>query len=101
MFRFLVSTVFVLGSSLSLASGAAAEAPADTVAATPAAAPANADQDKAKRVCRSVMLTGTRMSKRYCRTQAEWDHEAEMARRQLQDGQSNASRDGAMNRGGL
>lgn len=51
--------------------------------------------DPSKRVCRNLMLTGSRMTKRFCQTQAEWDAQAERARRQLESGQLNgSSRDG-------
>lgn len=33
----------------------------------------SAKQDRSRRVCRSVMPSGSRLSRRVCRTQAEWD----------------------------
>jgi hypothetical protein len=38
-----------------------------------ASKPKKAKDDTSRRVCRSVVPTGSRMSGRICRTQAEWD----------------------------
>jgi hypothetical protein len=54
-------------------------------------------KDSSRRVCRSIVHSGTRMASRYCRTREEWDSDAERARRFLEDGQHNARRDGEMN----
>jgi hypothetical protein len=66
-----------------------------------AAAPAEAQpraNDTSRRVCRNLIRSGTRLSTRYCRTQAEWDEAGEGARRFLQEGQNEgSSRDGEMN----
>ena len=40
-----------------------------------------AAKDPAKRVCKSVIPSGSRLSVRTCRTQADWDAEAEKAQR--------------------
>lgn len=58
-------------------------------------------KDSSRRVCRSIVLSGTRMASRYCRTREEWDFDAERARRSLEKGQENARRDGEMNGSGM
>ena len=69
-------------------------------AATAAAAeeqPKAARNDPNRRVCRNLLRSGTRLTTRYCRTQAEWDEAGEGARRFLQDGQTEgSSRDAEM-----
>ena len=40
-------------------------------------------KDPSKRVCKSVIPTGTRLSARECRTQAEWDEHARQTRDEL------------------
>ena len=72
-----------------------------SASAAQAAAPAPEAPAKAKdpsaRVCRTLVLTGTRMSTRYCRTQEEWDRDTEQAQRYVQKGQLHGSRrDGEM-----
>ena len=37
--------------------------------------------DTSRRACRNLIRSGTRLSTRYCRTQAEWDEAGEGARR--------------------
>lgn len=71
-----------------LTSGSAATAAAETQ-------PKAAANDPSRRVCRNLIRSGTRLSTRYCRTQAEWDEAGEASRRFLQEGQvEGASRDG-------
>lgn len=50
------------------------------LAASPDAAATTATQEtalakpvKVKKICRSIVATGTRLGKRECKTQAEWD----------------------------
>ena len=58
--------------------------------------------DPSKKVCRNIVLTGTRMSKRFCRTQGEWDQSASKAQDYLRDGQTEGyRRDGEMNGQGM
>jgi len=55
-------------------------------------------KDTSRRVCRNLVISGTRLTTRYCRTQAEWDQAADKAGRDVQDSQINRSRrDGEMN----
>ena len=55
-------------------------------------------KDTSRRVCRNLVASGTRLSARSCRTQADWDKDAEKARMFLQKGQlSGSARDGAAN----
>jgi hypothetical protein len=76
-----------------LAVAIAAYLPTNTALANDGAAKPGADGSK--RVCRNLVLTGSRMTKRHCRSQAEWDADAERARRDLQNGQLYGnSRDG-------
>lgn len=46
--------------------------------------------DTSRRICRNVILSGTRLSRRSCRTARAWDEDAEAARR----AQSDAAYDG-------
>ena len=92
----------VTATALAMGFGALGTAPA--LAGEPAAAAASETQpqaaasDRSRRVCRNLIRSGTRLSTRYCRTQAEWDEAGEGARRFLQDGQNEgSSRDGEMN----
>lgn len=48
--------------------------------------------DPSRRVCRSIRPTGSRLSTRQCRTQAQWDELREETRQFVQDGQTNGSR---------
>jgi hypothetical protein len=48
--------------------------------AAPAAAEAKPDPKKERKVCRTVALSESRLGKRQCRTQAEWDGDAERTR---------------------
>jgi hypothetical protein len=58
--------------------------------------------DPSKKVCRNLVLTGSRMTKRFCRTQAEWDQSAAKAQDFLRDGQTDGyRRDGEMNGQGM
>lgn len=58
-----------------------------------------AKEDKSKRVCRNLTLTGSRLTTRLCRSQEEWDRDAEKAQRDQLDSRFNqSSRDGAMNK---
>jgi hypothetical protein len=81
----------VLWAAPAFTSGSAAAAPAPE---QPKAAPS----DPSRRICRNLIRSGTRLSTRYCHTQAEWDEAGEGARRFLQDGQNEgSSRDAEMN----
>jgi hypothetical protein len=58
----------------------------------------SAKTDRSRRVCRSIVLSGTRMATRYCRTQEEWDRSSDKSRDFLLEGQmKNARRDGEFN----
>jgi hypothetical protein len=85
-----------------LAVGIAAFATGSAVAADGASGTAsggkNAKTDPSRRICRNIVLSGSRMSTRYCRTKAEWDRAGDKSRDFLLDGQiNNSSRDGAGN----
>lgn len=64
----------------------------------PAPAPgseATAKPDKSKKVCRTIVKTGTRFGERHCRSIGDWDKDAENASRYLEDSQMYGySRDG-------
>jgi len=90
----------VAASALAIGFGALWATPALTSgsAATAAETPKAAASDPSRRICRNLIRSGTRLSTRYCRTQAEWDEAGEGARRFLQEGQTEgSSRDGEMN----
>jgi len=54
--------------------------------------------DTSRRVCRNLVRTGSRFTRRYCHTPTQWEESAETARRLLQEGQTEgSSRDGEMN----
>ncbi|HVQ09730.1 MAG TPA: hypothetical protein VMS43_14975 [Allosphingosinicella sp.] len=91
----------VAASALAIGLGALWAAPGLTSGSqvtAPAEAPKATATDPSRRVCRNVVRSGTRLSTRYCHTQAEWDAAGEGARRFLQEGQNEgSSRDGEMN----
>jgi hypothetical protein len=91
----------VAASVLAIGFGALWAAPAlagEPSAAAAEAQPGAARNDGSRRICRNVVRSGTRLSTRFCHTQAEWDAAGEGARRFLQDGQTEgSSRDGEMN----
>ena len=94
----------VTASALAIGFGALWATPAFTGGSVAAAAaegqPKAAPNDTSRRVCRNLIRSGTRLTTRYCRTQAEWDEAGESARRFLQEGQTEgSSRDGEMNDG--
>lgn len=45
----------------------------DAAATTATSEPTQAKPVKVKKICRSIVATGTRLGKRECKTQAEWD----------------------------
>ena len=80
----------VAASALAMGFGALWASPALTSGSAPAAT-AEAQpkaNDPGRRVCRNLIRSGTRLTTRYCRTQAEWDEAGEGARRFLQEGQT-------------
>jgi hypothetical protein len=77
-------SVLAVGLGLVWASPAVA---ADPQTGTPAEAqPRSAQPDSSRRVCRNVSLSGTRLTRRSCRTQTAWEEDAESARRAHADG---------------
>ena len=44
--------------------------------------------DKSKKVCKTIVTTGTRFSTRHCRSKEDWDKDAEASRRYLEEGQT-------------
>ena len=77
---------------LVIAAAVAAAAPGD---APTTVSPANVNGQKApdpdKVICRSEPVTGSRMNKRICGTQREWDQRGEDARRAIREIQSTAT----------
>ena len=78
------TNVLILTSALLVLAGCAGtpdepEAPAGTATGTPAQI-LGATDDPGRRVCRRERETGTRISRKVCRTQGEWDrmHEESM-----------------------
>lgn len=87
------ATALVLAVGLATGSAGAQGAPAVATEAKP---------DKSKKVCRTIVTSGTRFSKRICRSQEDWEKDAEYAGRLLEKGQTYGSRrDGEMNGQGL
>lgn len=88
--------VTVLGAALAI-SVAGLSAHAAEPAGEATGSEAKAKPDKSKKVCRTIVKSGTRFGQRYCRSQEDWDKDAETAGRYLEDGQWNGSRrDGEM-----
>jgi hypothetical protein len=73
-----------------LATGLAAPAAHAADPATQAAG-TEATSDKSKKVCRSIVKSGTRFSQRICRSKEAWDKDAEAAARYLEKGQTTGS----------
>lgn len=48
--------------------------------------------DEAKKICRRITTTGTRLPKRICRTKAEWDSDADQVKRDVRTGPGNGAR---------
>jgi hypothetical protein len=61
------------GAALAIGLGALGAAPAFAAEGDGGAKPKKAKDDTSRRVCKSVVPTGSRMSGRICRTKAEWD----------------------------
>lgn len=58
--------------------------------------------DPSRRVCRTVVISGSRLGERHCRPAADWEADAEHARKELRDTQTNGyRRDGEMNGNGM
>lgn len=55
--------------------------------AQPAASPIK--NDTGKRICRTITPTGSRLSQRVCRTQADWDKDSDETQRNMQDMRNN------------
>ena len=53
------------------------------------AQPASAGKDPARRVCRTITPSGTRLGLRSCRTQEEWDREARQYQRDAEQQRRN------------
>jgi hypothetical protein len=62
---------------------------------TPAEAGAKkaAKSDPSRRVCRNLTISGSRLTTRFCQTQAEWDRQAEKAMRNAMDQKASAGAD--------
>jgi hypothetical protein len=59
--------------ALAMALGAIAAGPAFADDAPGTSQPRKAKSDTARKICRVMIPTGSRMTSRICRTQAEWD----------------------------
>ncbi len=53
--------------------------------------------DPSRRICRTVVPTGSRMIKRYCKTRADWEADAERAQRAVETSNAHSSLDSGMN----
>lgn len=84
----MISTLILVALGLATTPPAAAKGPVQgTTEATPES---SAD---AKKVCRRITTTGTRLPKRICRTKAEWDSDADQVKQDVRTGPGNAARD--------
>ena len=79
------------GVALAIGLYGAAPSHAEQPAGEAAGAEEKAKSDKSKKVCRSIVKSGTRFSQRICRTKEAWDKDAEASARYLEDGQMNGS----------
>lgn len=90
----MLATALMMGASMSIPAAVAQEGAGKPKPGSAA--------DPSKKVCRNLVLTGSRMTKRFCRTQAEWDQSAAKAQDHLRDGQVDGyRRDGEMNGQGM
>lgn len=79
----------VTASALAIGFGMLWAAPAWTADSAQAAAQEaqsrTSQADTSRRICRNVVLSGTRLSRRSCRTARAWEEDAEAARRLQSD----------------
>jgi hypothetical protein len=77
-------------SALAIGFGVLWAAPSLTAESAPAAAqeaqPKTSQADASRRICRNLVLSGSRLSRRSCRTARAWEEDAEAARRLQADG---------------
>lgn len=66
---------------------------ADKSATPEAGAKKAAKDDPSRRVCRNLTISGSRLTTRFCQTQAEWDRQAEQAMRNAMGQKANAGAD--------
>lgn len=53
--------------------------------------------DKSKKICRTIVKTGTRFGERHCRSKEDWDKDAETSGRYLEESQTYGyARDGTL-----
>ncbi len=94
----------VAAASLVVALGMVWAAPALTAgsqAGSPEAQAKTSKADTSRRICRNLVLSGTRLSRRACRTARAWEEDAEAARRLQSDGAYDGQyRDGTGQMGG-
>ena len=64
----------------------------------PAGASEPGADDRSRRLCRTVVPSGSRLGTRVCRPRADWESQREQTRRYVEDGQTNGyRRDGEFN----
>ena len=75
----------VTASALAIGFGVIWASPTFAAGTAPAAAqesqPRTSRADTSRRICRNLVLSGTRLSRRSCRTERAWEEDAEAARR--------------------
>lgn len=77
-------TALVIALAIGLGGGAIGPAAhAEDTTATEAKKP-----DKSKKLCRTIVTTGTRFSQRHCRSKEDWDKDAETSARYLEESQT-------------
>jgi hypothetical protein len=88
--RIMIAAAVAIGASALLTGTAIA---GEAAAGASVAGAKASKTDTSKRVCRSIMPTGSRLGARQCRTQAEWDERARLIQHELQRQQlENSSR---------
>ena len=92
--------VGAFGMGCLLAGAAMASQPAASAATAGGSAASASDQDKSRKVCRTIRITGTRLTERHCRTKADWQRDEQASQRYLEEGLQNYRRDGEFNSGG-
>lgn len=82
------ASLLIGGGILAAATGLAGSSPAWSIDQSSA----NPDAARSRRVCRDVSPTGSRLTRRICRTQADWENEAREAGESLQKHQTDGVR---------
>src|SRR5262245_21099911 len=89
--------VALAGLAVALAIGLGGGAIAPAAYAQDTASAQAQKPDKSKKICRTIVKTGTRFGERHCRSKEDWDKDAEASARYLEEGQTYGyARDGGL-----